>query len=62
MRGHSPWQFGLLTDLGSGDGVYCCTGWCVARMGSGSYRGLLERFVGPMSARIHSKYRVVDAA
>lgn len=30
--------------------------------GAASYRRLLERFVGPMSAGIHSKYRVVDAA
>lgn len=37
--------------------------WCVARRRrAGAYRSLLERLVGPVSARVHSKYRVVDAA
>lgn len=34
----------------------------VTRMGAGTYRSLLERFVGPEPTRMHSKDRVVDAA
>lgn len=40
----------------------CVCGRRIDRLGAGTYRSLLEGFIGPVSSRIHSEDRVVDAA